>query len=333
MTSRLTRRKISANLILTACGVGLFWVFAEIGFSGEWGGVASIKVGPALGFFAFTILGLLCCGLRWSILTSRITGGVSVRFSRLLHYLLMSRVAGFILPKGITDIGSRSVLLNHFHAVGISRAATSVLVDRVLDLVTIVTLLVFSLPFWLGWTGFLATLYLELLGATAAGVLVYFAFGRLVRFCIRCLHAMRRLVRGGKETTEAIPADEGEVEIGGRPKISLYALSLAKVGCNAARYVFLAQALNLAIDPALVMLSTPAGQTAYMVSLTPGGIGIVESGWFAVLTAGGVSSGQAGAFVVAQRILTTAVLGTMAALSWLCRRGLRSGMTVDGRPA
>lgn len=94
-----------------------------------------------------------------------------------------------------------------------------------------------------------------------------------------------------------------------------YLFSLTKFGCTAGRLVLFAFALSVPISPALIILGTPIGQLSYLFAFTPGGLGIFEAGWFAILKIGGVTTAHALVFVVGQRIFTVILIGIVATFS------------------
>ena len=69
------------------------------------------------------------------------------------------------------------------------------------------------------------------------------------------------------------------------------------------------------ISPLLIILGTPLGQLSYLFAFTPGGLGIFEAGWLAILKIGGITTEQALIFVVGQRILTVIFIGILALIS------------------
>ena len=95
----------------------------------------------------------------------------------------------------------------------------------------------------------------------------------------------------------------------------LLVLSFLKFSLTAARFVFIAQALGLPISPHLLVFGTPLGQMAYVFSITPGGLGIFEAGWFAVLTYGGILPADASVFVIGQRVYIVIFVFLLAALN------------------
>jgi uncharacterized membrane protein YbhN (UPF0104 family) len=97
--------------------------------------------------------------------------------------------------------------------------------------------------------------------------------------------------------------------------LRVYALTLAKLACTMGRLYITALALELPIPLLLILLGVPIGQLSYVFAFTPGGLGIFEAGWFAVLTLGGVPAGSVTAFVVGQRVLMMVLVGVLVLVS------------------
>ena len=95
----------------------------------------------------------------------------------------------------------------------------------------------------------------------------------------------------------------------------LYLIGLAKFVFTPTRFILFSAALNLSISPEVLILSTAVGQFSYLFAFTPGGLGIFETGWFAILVFAGIASEVATTFVIGQRVLTTFLVVFLAVLS------------------
>jgi hypothetical protein len=69
------------------------------------------------------------------------------------------------------------------------------------------------------------------------------------------------------------------------------------------------------------MAATPLAQLTALVGITPGGLGVVEAGWWAGLAWVGVEGPVIGLFLLAQRTALIAFLGTLALATWPLARG------------
>jgi uncharacterized membrane protein YbhN (UPF0104 family) len=91
--------------------------------------------------------------------------------------------------------------------------------------------------------------------------------------------------------------------------------SLVKFGATTIRLIFIAQALQPSVPSFVILMGMPVGQLSYLFAVTPGGIGIFEAGWFAVLTLAGCVGSMVTIFLVAQRVITFLCVVSWALLS------------------
>jgi uncharacterized membrane protein YbhN (UPF0104 family) len=148
--------------------------------------------------------------------------------------------------------------------------------------------------------------------AVAGFVLLKFAHQTIMNKIIMLYNFMVALIHKlpwfKKHThTPLNPADFDQKTI-----LRAFLLSIIKFCFTVTRMVLFASALNLSISPALILLGTPVGQLSYLFAFTPGGLGIFDAGWYAILRVGGVSLKSATQFVVGQRFLTMGLIWLIA---------------------
>ncbi|MDA2936967.1 flippase-like domain-containing protein [Acidobacteria bacterium AH-259-A15] len=253
--------------------------------------------------------------VRWRTILNTLSGSQMTSWVDYFHYLIIGRALGFILPKDVADVGSRALWLSQLHGLPISHASASVVLDRLLDVFVSCLFLVATLPFWVGWIK--APVSIGLMGALAIilGLFLFFGYNSLVTGLswlwdrrLRLVHAFPWPRKYRLDLPSMSDLDRGVL-------LRIYLFSLVKFVCTSARLFLFSLALGLPISWTLILLGTPVGQFAYMFAFTPGGLGIFEAGWFAILRLGGVETEDAAAFVVGQRILTLVLIGILALLS------------------
>lgn len=252
---------------------------------------------------------------RWGILANALGGGRVAMWHDYYHYFVVSRALGFILPKDVTDLGGRTVWLNQLHGLGLFRAGASVLFDRLLDLLCMSVFLLATLPYWLGWVQAPVGIGLMFGLAAAVGGLLFVSYRSLMTSAVCLLNKGLLLAHRIPWLRKRLPEMLGVAGLDRGMVLRVYSFSLVKFACTAGRLVFFASALSLPISPTLILLGMPLGQLSYLFAFTPGGLGIFEAGWFAILKLGGVATEYATTFVVGQRILTLILIGMLALLS------------------
>lgn len=296
-------------------GVILFGAFVYLnGVQGirQYGKLQIIPFGGAL-LATIGITGSIA--YRWGILSNAIGGKKVASWIEYYHYFIISRTLGFILPKDITDLISRSVWLKRSHGLTMHQSGTTVIFDRLFDTLTAFVFLLAVLPFWLGWVNAACSLGLLIGFALVIGILFYYVntqvFSILSLSINTCFRYIYRLPPFRKRSAKLLTISNLNPDV----VLHAYFVSLTKFCFTAGRLILFAITLNIPISPLLILLGTPLGQLTYLFAFTPGGLGIFEAGWFGILKFGNVSTENAMAFVVGQRILTIVLIGILALLS------------------
>jgi uncharacterized protein (TIRG00374 family) len=273
---------------------------------------------PLAGALIATVLNVLFIALRWGTIANKLAGRRVARWSEYFYYFTVGRALGFVIPKDLSDVGGRTVSLNQLHGMRLAPAASSVVLDRLSDVLGTGVFLVASIPYWAGWVDERAGLVcmagvVSLVGLfflLGRGTVKLAALSRMANMVLTRLQYRRRAA--GRALFSLPEKDVPVAEL--RP---IFLLSAAKFISTAARMALFASALGLSISPALIFLGTPLGQLSYLVAFTPGGLGIFELGWFGILKWGGVASADSVLFVFGQRVWTVIMIGVVAVFSQL----------------
>lgn len=270
---------------------------------------------PFAGAFLVSIGITGTIAFRWGTITNTLAGERLATWRQYYHYFIQSRALGFILPKDFTDFGVRIYWLKKSHNSRLTDAGVSVFIDRLYDLLAMLILLAGVIPYWLGIISETGT-YFFLIGLVFifGGILaskpnfLFYLMQQLLNCLIRLFSALPFLK---KRIPQSIDIPDFERKI----VLRIYAASMLKMLFTMFRFVFFAYAVNVIVDPGIIVLGTPLGQLGYLFSFTPGGLGIFEAGWFGILKLAKVSSQLALLFVVGQRILTMVIIVVLALVS------------------
>jgi uncharacterized protein (TIRG00374 family) len=296
-------------------GAAIFALFVIIGGWENLARLRGVRPLPAAGAVLATIGITGSIAFRWGTVADTLVGRRVTGWFRYYYYFMMGRFLGFFLPKDVTDIASRTVMLNRFHGVPMSQSATSVVIDRLGDVLAMTVLLPACLPYWLGWVSGLQGIGIMLGLALFFGLLLYIFHLRIAWIIERSMTFLAVIVR-------YIPGMKRHLYTSGRfpsfergTLLTFYTTSVLKVVLTAFRFALFALALGIPIPFTLLVLATPLGQLSYMFSFTPGGLGILEAGWFGILVFSGISTDHASTFVVGQRVLTVAIITLLTAIT------------------
>lgn len=312
---KLTGEGLVKHLFLLGVGLSLVGLLIHLGGVQSLRQLIQLRPIPLLGALLATLGITIAIAFRWGTLANALGGGRVAAWPDYYHYFIVGRALGFVLPKDVIDLGSRTVWLNQCHSLALPKASASVVLDRLSDVLSILVFLLAALPYWLGWVQAPVGIGLMLGTATVIGGLLFVAYRPMLTGALWLLNRGLRLVnqmpwfrKRSLETLDATGLDRGMV-------LRVYLFGLAKFSFTAARLVFFAMALSLPISPTLILLGAPLGQLSYLFAFTPGGLGIFEAGWFAILVLGEVTAEHATAFIVGQRVLTMFLIAILVLIS------------------
>jgi uncharacterized protein (TIRG00374 family) len=281
-----------------------------------------------LAALAATLLWNLIAAYRWFLITNRVVGdteGSSFRYHFTYHMIGM--VTGQVVPITVGMLGGRPVALSLSQGVSLRRAALSVFLDKLFDLILALLLVGPVALYLVGWID--RSLAFGLMGGMilAGAGLVHWKYeqasrllgrlaGRLARPLVRVPVIGRRLVHRLPQQLDRLAAD---TLLPNRSAFQVFLLTLVMYGLLAARLFFISQSLRLEIPWHLLAMGICVTQLALIFSITPGSLGFLEGGWGAVLGLAGLSLEQFTFFVIGRRayVLIFTVIGAMLAFAWI----------------
>lgn len=318
--SSASKRQVKARLKFIGqllVGLLLFVLLVRLGDFSSLKRLATLRLLPLLGAFLSTLGIAVSVGLRWGTLARGLTRRPVASWWHFCYYFLLNRVLGFFVPKDLSDLGGRAVLLITKHAVPTALAGLSVILDRLSD---VLIMLVFLGPaiLFLGHMlaaeaavilmgGLAIVVYLGIrLGYRHILALSVDAYNRLADI-LRCLPVLRRYpLRRIQKVHLSLTVLQ-----------RVYLFSLAKFVFTALRWMFFALALDISEPIITFLFGTPVGQLSFLFAFTPGGLGIFEAGWYAILLQAGFPEAYISPLLVEQRVLTTLFVGVAMLFSGL----------------
>jgi uncharacterized protein (TIRG00374 family) len=271
----------------------------------------------ALGLLGTTLANLVTAA-RWRLL-AEVMGGTKLSFVTYFHALALTRVIGQFLPTLAVDLVGRGMALQSAGSKrGLGHAATQVVLERLFDAVLPVVLLSWALAVryqWLPWS--------------PAASLGLFCLGFLL-FAIPCLrpgvHVALRVylwlrVRVPRFRRRQIEAD-ADAELAETPAVDaklaskVALLSLGRYATVVMQFWGIARAVGIPIGWDQMAAATSIEQLAALLSLTPGGLGIVEASWAGALGWIGLGSEPISLFVLAQRLGFITFFSLLTFASW-----------------
>ncbi len=265
---------------------------------------------------------------RWRLLANALAGYPALNQVDSFFYVLAGRTIGFVLPKDLSDMVVRTLFLSRRNQVPIHISTSSIILDKMLDLIVSVIFLGPSLLFIFGETTISESLGILVISAIVVFLLLLFGSPYVLRFIFFSYNLTRKIILG------LLRRDYQAIQPARLPS-STYALgylaSVAKQICIGLRAFFLGQAVGISLPPLAFLFGASITQMSYVVSVTPDGLGVFDAAWYGVLSLGGVGDTAVGSFLILQRVFTLLVIGALTLLmfgvvTWR-RRGVSLGPT------
>ncbi len=285
------------RLGLQLISLALFGLVLVLGGPEAWQQVAAGDVKYILISFLFLGFTSMMSAVRLQLIARSSTGRGLAPWSRFYHLNMTTRALGLIVPRTLSTVGGKSVGLG---ALGVSlrRAVWIVMLDNGFDLLV------------LGILAGPALLYLR--NQDAAGAFLALSLGLIVvlavglwwitgagrgRLLMRWLDRIPRLASALHLDPENVP----DLVPPRRVAFQTLGLTILLNGAIAACFYHISQAVGMAHPWAIFVAGFPITQLSLIVSVTPGGLGLFDAGWYGVLMLGGVPNQEALTFVIAQR--------------------------------
>lgn len=282
--------------------------------------------------FASLLLTILLTGFisfRWRLLANALTGSPMLNQADSFFYVLAGRCIGFLLPKDLSDMGVRTLFLARRNNVPLHIATSSLILDKMLDLIVSAVFLGPSLLFIFGQTTMRESLELLLALVFVVFLLLWFSSPYVLRFIFYGYNLARKvllgLLRRYYQPVEDISLPSSTFAVG-------YLASVAKQICIGLRALFLGQAVGLFLSPVVFLFGASITQMSYVVSVTPDALGVYDAAWYGVLSVEAIPDTDIGSFLILQRVFTIVVIGALTLLmfgvtSW--RRSVEGRSTAD----
>ncbi len=281
-----------------------------------------------LAAFAVTLLWNLVAAYRWALITTQVMGTAEkCPYRYYFTYHMIGMVTGQVVPITVGMLGGRPAALSLSRGVSVRRAALSVFLDKLFDLI-LALLLVTPVAFYLvGWIGLPLAIGLMsglvVIGAVLLGWQYERAIRLLGRVASRLARPLTHVPAIGRKLVRRLPQQldrlANETFLSNRSAVQAFLLTLAMYGLLSARLYYIAQALRLGIPWHLLLMGACVTQLTLVFSVTPGSLGFLEGGWGAVFSLGGLTLDQFTVFVLGRRayVLVFTLIGTLLAFAWI----------------
>ncbi|MDD1714906.1 MAG: flippase-like domain-containing protein [Methanoregulaceae archaeon] len=285
-------QKVSAVLVSTGIAVGII-VFMLFSVRDQLAtAIDHIVWGYLLLAAGICLFSWFLRGLRYKVILKGIGVSCSLLFST--GCIFISQTANLIVPARLGDL-VRVFILRHEYNSSISQGISSLVVERVFDIVMVAVLGAISLLFVFDVPAWFYTIILIPLGLGVVFYIVLIFSGRLTsgNKYIRILLTILEQIR--------------QVSLSLRSVVSLSFLSIVIWILDVLVCFFVAMMFGVTIPFAVVVLAIVIGNLVKAIPLTPGGVGTYELSVALTFTAAGVDPAVATLIAVIDHLVKNLV--------------------------
>jgi uncharacterized protein (TIRG00374 family) len=305
--------------LLAVLLLGLLVYFGDLSFLTR---LPEIKWGFVFLIFLCTLFFSLSHNFRWKGIVDHLSGEKRENFFSLYRYLLNSYAFGIVVPLDVSLAGVRSYYLKQSQQLSTSLAIFSVLLDRFLDVFIFIVLALPSFSFITGVAPASLSFLILILFILGLSLMVHWKKGDTFSFLLKGYHV--GLVRVfskvpvlGKWIHPKGEVTEMECHFDESSVFQIMGWSVVKYIFLSLRFYFTGQALGVPFSLIQGFFIIPFIQLTGFISITPGGLGVVEAGTYGALLLMGIPKSQILLFVFGQRILLIFTLLCLFSLSHL----------------
>ena len=330
-TERKSLRLAVRHLFQLSIGLLLFGLLIWYGGTSELAGLLEANPCYITAAFLVTLVMTTVSAARWGVLVDELGGEKACTLREYYHHFILSQATSLVLPPTIGDFGVRTISLKLAHDFSAPMGLYSVLLDRLFDLLNLllvgVPATLFLARVWpASWSYALVILMLS--GFWAVFEMRYKEIiTHLVRGYLWLVRSFSRIPIVGRRWEARWLGDNGvERPFVGIESRKLYRYTLIKSLLSALQVYLLALAFHLRISFSWIFFGMAVVRLGLILSITPGGLGLVEMGWYAILTLAGLETSLVVVFLVGRRVLTALFLVVLALASQVA-------MTLKPEPA
>jgi uncharacterized protein (TIRG00374 family) len=268
------------------------------------------RIGHLIGSFLANLLMLSTSSTRWGYIVNNMEGTRVCSYGRYFSFFISGRFLGQYVSRAGGDFLLRPGLLNRVEGVSLSKGMSASLLDKAFDLALIALLIIPSALQLLGIitesvaigvaAALLAFLALLLLWKGSALVTALQSVLYRMLSLLRRIPLLRRIATEKRQGTIK-NLDRLEL-LEGKSLLVILALTLMRYLTVISRLYLLVLALDLSIPLSVLLPGIIVAQSSLIFAFTPGALGILEGGWYMVLSAAGVPQVERTTFLIGQRV-------------------------------
>ncbi len=280
------------------------------------GGVKSIQatLNPRPGFLllAFiTHLFLSAIGaVRWGYMINVMEGYKICSYYSYFFAFISGNFFGQYISRAGGDLLLRPGVLNRINGVSLKNGIYAVFLEKLFDITFVFIVLIPAILYLFNITAGFVSLLLLVVFITL--IPYYFIWKNVqflqvlknlftqIYFASKKISGLKRLVKD--KHLESIGHLDKLALLGRDALLNLFMMTFIRYLLVVCRLYFLALALDLSIPLPILFVGLPVAQLSLALSITPGGLGVLEGGWYAVFAVAGILQVDRVTFLIGQRI-------------------------------
>jgi len=309
------------GIILGAGLVFLFYYKADFSWGEVIGDILESGWLILLGSSLFTWVLFYISTVKWQLVLKDLKDNRKKTFSfiHLFHYTSLGFIFSFFLPRAVSDVSIKSLLLKKVYNVQYKTSVYSILIDQFFNLIIAFIFLIPAIALMADINNIRIVLLLNFIGLFLFTVIFYYfskpvlaLLAKLYSLLIRCFQKIRFLKQ--KENQNVLFAND--LDISTETVRKLYFLTLIRQLPMVMRLYVIVLVLGMDIDFYYLLLSCSVMLLFGLVTIIPAQLGIGEWGWYAMLALAGLPDSQIVTFVLSTRIYSNLSILVVFALSW-----------------
>jgi uncharacterized protein (TIRG00374 family) len=300
------------NVLRLLLGVALLVALIKVFQVGEWRKIYDFTWAYMVGAGIVSLGANVVGTLRWEHALRAVGAEDGLNFTELLKLYMSGTVLGFAFVGATGSLAYQSLALKKQWNIPYTKIAFSLTLDRVLDPFLSMVIFIVALFYLSGQMNleyFSVAIYL-LIGVSVVFLVIGRSYLRIFfRFSLECIHDVGRLGKRIKSVfgqpnspRTANPGIRKDLDVYRFSPTYLASLSLGRVVLLLVRLQLVACALGVMIPWEIILIGMSVFQLSWLLSVTPGGIGIAEWGWVGVLVRYGFSPSDAALLSIAFRL-------------------------------
>ena len=301
----MTFFKKNKKIFFAVLGIAIFFLIILINKEVSWQSLTNLNYKYLALVIVFSYLATSLSAIRWGWIVNTLANKKIIPYRKYIFYYSLGYTLGSFLGQEIVNFSTSAGALL-IEKVSPKKIVNAYIIDKFLNTINLACILWVSVFYFLGLTNEKLSTVLIIISWLITYLIISYRktnFTSLLAYLNNWLQKLANIIPFLKN--KGLTVDQPEEKIIIEPKIlrKMYLVSIAKfiLAVTATFYTF--KTLNLTIGIIKTMLALPIAQLSIVFAITPGAIGILETGWFILLKLLGFPALEINTFLIGSRVL------------------------------